>query len=178
MTFHAISGLLVGLFVTTSTLTAAAGPAGLAATGSVAPDDGSLVVMVDTPAAMARNRQPFSDLIARYAKANKVPLDLAHAVVYSESSYRPNARGAAGEIGLMQLRLSTARMMGYRGSAKGLYDPATNIRYGMKYLGGAHRLAGGSTCGTILRYNAGHGATRMNPVSRRYCNKVNRLLSN
>jgi soluble lytic murein transglycosylase-like protein len=76
----------------------------------------------------------------------------------------------------MQIRLGTARMLGYTGPAKGLYDPETNIRYGMKYLGGAHDLAGGSTCGTILRYNAGHAARRMNPVSQRYCNKVARLL--
>ena len=115
-------------------------------------------------------------LIAKYARANGVPIKLAHAVVRVESAYRANARGGAGEIGLMQLKLSTARMMGYGGSAKGLYNPETNIRYGMKYLGEAHRLAGGSTCGTILRYNAGHGAKRMNPVSARYCKKVRRYI--
>lgn len=115
-------------------------------------------------------------LIAKYASANGVPVKLAHAVVRVESAYRANARGSAGEIGLMQLKLSTARAMGYSGSAKGLYNPETNIRYGMKYLGEAHRLAGGSTCGTILRYNAGHGAKRMNPVSARYCKKVRRYI--
>lgn len=123
------------------------------------------------------DKRPHATLIARYAAANNVPVDLAHAVVFSESSYRANARGAAGEIGLMQLRLSTARGLGYTGSAAGLYDPATNIKYGMKYLGGAHRLADGSVCGTVLRYNAGHAARRMNPVSQRYCNKVSRLLA-
>ncbi len=76
----------------------------------------------------------------------------------------------------MQLKHSTARGMGYRGSAKGLYNPETNIKYGMMYLGKAHSLAGGSTCGTILKYNAGHGAKRMNPVSKRYCNKVARFI--
>ena len=76
----------------------------------------------------------------------------------------------------MQLKLSTAGMMGYRGSAKGLYDPETNIKYGMLYLGKARQLAGGTTCGTILKYNAGHGAKRMNPVSSRYCSKVKRLI--
>ena len=42
----------------------------------------------------------------------------------------------------------------------------------MKYLGLAHQLSGGTTCGTILRYNAGHAAKRMNPVSAAYCSKV------
>ncbi|MCB1385038.1 MAG: lytic transglycosylase domain-containing protein [Nitratireductor sp.] len=118
----------------------------------------------------------YRGLIAHYAAANGVPVKLADAVVRVESAYRPHARGRAGEIGLMQIKLSTARAMGYRGSAKGLYDPETNLKYGMKYLGEAHRLSGGTTCGTILKYNAGHGAKRMNPVSARYCGKVKRYI--
>lgn len=114
----------------------------------------------------------YNSLIAKHARANGVPIKLAHAVIRIESAYRANARGGAGEIGLMQIKPSTARMMGYRGSARGLYNPETNLKYGMKYLGKAHRLAKGNTCGTILRYNAGHGATRMNPVSSRYCKRV------
>lgn len=42
----------------------------------------------------------------------------------------------------------------------------------MKYLAMAQKLGGGSTCGTILKYNAGHGAKRMNPTSAKYCNSV------
>ncbi len=93
-----------------------------------------------------------------------------------ESRYRANARGSAGEIGLMQIKPATARMMGYSGGSRGLFDPETNIKFGMKYLGMAHQLAGGSTCGTILRYNAGHGARRMNPISAAYCSKVKGML--
>jgi soluble lytic murein transglycosylase-like protein len=47
----------------------------------------------------------------------------------------------------------------------------------MKYLAGAHKKAGGDVCGTILRYNAGHFAKRMNPVSKRYCSKVKQILA-
>lgn len=118
----------------------------------------------------------YDDIITRYASAYGVPAPLAHAIVRLESNYRANARGRAGEIGLMQIKHSTARGMGYAGSAKGLYDPETNIKYGMKYLATAHKLGGGNTCGTILRYNAGHGAKRMNPTSAAYCAKVKRLL--
>ena len=114
----------------------------------------------------------YSSLIQAYAKSYGVPVDLAHAVVRVESNFNPKARGSAGEIGLMQIKPATARMMGYRGNAKGLYDPETNIKFGMKYLAMAHDLGGGTTCGTILKYNAGHGAKRMNPVSKRYCGKV------
>lgn len=119
---------------------------------------------------------PYSSLIRKYAKANGVPYALANAVVFSESSYNRNARGSAGEIGLMQLKLQTARGVGYGGSSKGLYDPETNLKYGMVYLGQAYKLAGGTTCGTILRYNAGHGAVSMNPISQAYCNKVSSLI--
>jgi soluble lytic murein transglycosylase-like protein len=120
--------------------------------------------------------RPFHSIISRYAAQYGVPVSLAHAVVSLESSYRPTVRGRAGEIGLMQIKPATARMMGYTGSAKGLYEPETNIKYGMKYLGKAFELGGGKTCSVILKYNAGHAAKRMNPVSSAYCAKVKRLI--
>jgi soluble lytic murein transglycosylase-like protein len=128
------------------------------------------------PTAPAFSKSPYGSIISKYAKQYGVPVELAHAVVRIESNFNPKARGSAGEIGLMQIKPATARSMGYSGSKKGLYDPETNIRYGMKYLSMAHELGGGETCGTILRYNAGHGAKRMNPVSKRYCGKVLALI--
>jgi soluble lytic murein transglycosylase-like protein len=117
-------------------------------------------------------KSPYDKIIAKYARTYGVPVSLAHAVIRVESNYKPKARGSAGEIGLMQLKLQTARGLGYRGSAKGLYNPSTNLRYGMAYLGQARKLGGKSVCGTILKYNAGHYAKRMNPISARYCSKV------
>lgn len=114
----------------------------------------------------------YSTIVSRYAAAYGVPVSLAHAVIKVESNYQPGMVGRAGEIGLMQIKPATARMMGYSGSAKGLHNPETNIKYGMKYLGMARELGGGTTCGTILKYNAGHGAKRMNPTSSAYCRKV------
>lgn len=118
----------------------------------------------------------YSALISKYANQYDVPVALATAVIRIESNFNPMARGTHGEIGLMQIKPATARMMGYSGSAKGLFDPETNIKYGMKYLAAAHDLGGGQTCNTILKYNAGHGATRMNPVSKSYCGKVLAML--
>ncbi len=122
-------------------------------------------------------RGRYHSIITRYAAEYGVPVALAHAIVNVESQYRPNVRGSAGEVGLMQIKPATARGLGYRGSVQGLYDPETNIRFGMKYLGMARKLGDGTTCGTILKYNAGHNAKRMNPVSRAYCGKVTRLLA-
>lgn len=129
-------------------------------------------------AAVKKTANPYSNYINKYAATYGVPVALAHAVVRHESNFQPNVRGRAGEIGLMQIKLSTARGLGYNGSAKELYDPATNIQYGMKYLAKAHQLGGGSTCGTILKYNAGHGAKRMNPTSAKYCEKVKTYMRN
>jgi soluble lytic murein transglycosylase-like protein len=126
-------------------------------------------------AAPARTR--YGNLIAKHARANGVPVKLAHAVVTVESRYNARARGRAGEVGLMQIKPSTARAIGYKGSIKALYDPDTNLRWGMKYLGKAHKLGGGTTCGTILKYNAGHYAKRMNKISARYCGKVKKILA-
>jgi len=125
---------------------------------------------------IAKAKTEYSTIISRYAASYGVPVALAHAVVAVESNFRPDARGKAGEVGLMQIKPATARMMGYGGSIKGLFDPETNIKYGMKYLAKAHELGGGATCSTILKYNAGHGARRMNPTSAAYCAKVKRHL--
>ncbi|MCV3241083.1 transglycosylase SLT domain-containing protein [Mesorhizobium sp. ZC-5] len=119
----------------------------------------------------------YGSIVARYAASYGVPASLAHAVIRVESNYRVNALGSAGEIGLMQIKPATARMMGYSGSSKGLYNPETNIKFGIKYLSMAHKLGGGTTCGTILKYNAGHAAKRMNPISARYCSKVKQHLA-
>lgn len=130
----------------------------------------------DAPAGKIASAGAYTTLVSHYATTYGVPYSLAHAVISIESKYRPNARGSAGEIGLMQIKPATARLMGYSGGTRGLFDPETNIKFGMKYLGLAHQLSGGSTCGTILRYNAGHGARHMNPVSAAYCSKVKSLL--
>ncbi|TXR47758.1 lytic transglycosylase domain-containing protein [Phyllobacterium endophyticum] len=122
--------------------------------------------------ASAKPSTNYSTIISSYASSYGVPVALANAVVRVESNYRPDMTGSAGEIGLMQIKLETARGLGYTGSRQALYHPETNIRWGMKYLAGAHKLGNGTTCGTILRYNAGHGATRMNPISANYCSKV------
>ena len=115
---------------------------------------------------------PHAAIIRREAERQGVPVALAHAVVFLESSYRSDVTGSAGEVGLMQIKPATAREMGFRGTTPQLYDPQTNIRYGMKYLAGARERGGGTVCGTILKYNAGHYAKRSNPTSSRYCQRV------
>ncbi|MCB4770849.1 transglycosylase SLT domain-containing protein [Ancylobacter sp. Lp-2] len=116
-------------------------------------------------------------LVDREARANGVPIALARAVVRIESNWNPGVTGSAGEVGLMQIKPLTARGLGYQGTRKALYDPATNIKWGMRYLAGAYQLAAGDTCGTVMRYQGGHGTTRMSNIARSYCSKARTLMA-
>lgn len=116
-------------------------------------------------------------LVTAKAEEHGVPADLAHAVVRVESNYNPTLTGKGATLGLMQIKYATARSLGFTGTPKDLFDPATNLEWGMRYLAGARRLAKGDVCGTILRYQAGHRAVRMTPAANVYCSKVRRLLA-
>ncbi|GLK70391.1 transglycosylase SLT domain-containing protein [Ancylobacter dichloromethanicus] len=116
-------------------------------------------------------------LVDREARAHGIPIALARAVVRIESNWKIQTTGRAGEVGLMQIKHQTARGMGYKGSRAKLYEPATNIAWGMRYLAGAYRLAGGDTCGTVMRYQGGHGAKRMSSTARSYCSKARTIMA-
>jgi len=124
----------------------------------------------------ATGKSSIHSLVGKHARAAGVPVGLALAVVQVESNFNPRARGGAGEVGLMQIKPATARAIGYKGSLKALYNPDTNLTWGMKYLAEAQRRGGGTVCGTILKYNAGHYAKRMNKTSSHYCRKVKSIL--
>jgi soluble lytic murein transglycosylase-like protein len=97
-------------------------------------------------------------MIAQAASAAGVPLSLAERVVRRESGGNPRAMHA-GNFGLMQIRLGTARAMGYGGSASGLLDPSVNVTYAMRYLAGAYRAAGGNESRAVALYARGYRAT-------------------
>lgn len=116
-------------------------------------------------------------LVENTAVAHGVPLELAHAVVRVESNYNPGLTGRGGTLGLMQIKYATARGIGYSGTAKALMDPAVNLEWGMRYLAGARKLAKGSVCGTILRYQAGHRAVHMTQAAAQYCGRVRHIMA-
>jgi soluble lytic murein transglycosylase-like protein len=119
--------------------------------------------------APADSRAAYRELSAAEAKRNGLPPELADSVMAVESGYNPGAIGGAGEIGLMQILPSTARMMGFTGSVSDLAVPETNIHYGVTYLAQAWRLAGGDICTAVMKYRAGHGETRFSFLSVDYC---------
>jgi soluble lytic murein transglycosylase-like protein len=94
-------------------------------------------------------------LIASHAAANGLPESLVRRVIKRESGGNPRVV-SAGNYGLMQIRLGTARALGYQGSAAGLLDPDTNMTYAVKYLAGAYRAAGGNADRAVHYYASGY----------------------
>ena len=92
----------------------------------------------DVPAPTVKGVPP--DLIPIYQAASKrtgIPIDVLIAQGKQESNFNPDAIGSAGEIGLHQIKPSTAAQPGY--GLKGidpatLKDPAVNINFAADYL--------------------------------------------
>jgi soluble lytic murein transglycosylase-like protein len=97
----------------------------------------------------------YAAMVARHAAANGVPVSLVHRVIMRESRYNPRAV-SKGNYGMMQIRLGTARAMGYTGPASGLLNPEVNMAYAVKYLAGAYQAAGGSEGRAVANYARGY----------------------
>ena len=110
-------------------------------------------------AAQAQPRAQYEKLVATHAKANLVPEALVHRVIVRESRYQADLVGRGGTIGLMQIKLPTARSLGYSGDAEGLRDPDTNLHYGVRYLAGAYRAANGDHDRAVQLYASGYYQT-------------------
>jgi soluble lytic murein transglycosylase-like protein len=120
----------------------------------------SLLTVAALPFSQAAHAQhaEYDALVATHAQANGVPEVLVHRVIVRESRYRPALVGRGGTIGLMQIKLATARGLGYTGDAAGLRDPNTNLTYAVKYLAGAYRAASGDHRRAMAYYASGYYA--------------------
>jgi soluble lytic murein transglycosylase-like protein len=101
-------------------------------------------------------RANYEAMVAEHARANGIPEALVHRVIVRESRYQPHLVGRGGTIGLMQIKLATARGLGYTGTAAGLHDPNTNLTYAVRYLAGAYRAANGNADRAVHYYAAGY----------------------
>jgi soluble lytic murein transglycosylase-like protein len=119
------------------------------------------------PQAALAQRAEYDALVATHAAANGVPEALVHRVIVRESRYQPRLVGRGGTIGLMQIKLATARSMGYTGDAAGLRDPNTNLTYAVKYLAGAYRAANGDHGRAVAYYASGYYAAEKRQRSAR-----------
>lgn len=88
------------------------------------------------------------DLMPHFEEAAKrtgIPVPVLLAKAQQESGFNPNATGAAGEIGVTQIKPSTAQQPGF-GVAPvdpaSLRDPRANINFGADYLAARGRAVG------------------------------------
>jgi soluble lytic murein transglycosylase-like protein len=109
------------------------------------------VGLATLPPVTARRAALYDDLIVANARDQGIRADLVHAVIRAESAYDPWARSFKGAMGLMQIMPDTARDYGVLNP----YDPAENIRAGVRYLRRLLDRYGDNEELALAAYNAG-----------------------
>lgn len=97
-----------------------------------------------------------------------LPRGLLNAICTVESNLKPSAirhnDGGSDSIGLCQIKLSTARSVGYRGNARQLFIANRNMYYAGKYLAWQIKRYHGDYAKAVTAYNQGtcysHGGSR------------------
>jgi soluble lytic murein transglycosylase-like protein len=106
---------------------------------------------------------------------------LIEAIISVESNFDANAIGDKGKaVGLMQVHLTTAKDMGYKGTKKDLLRPENNIRYGKMYLNYLFERTGNIYV-VLDAYNRGLSNVRKRPyrgswVKHKYVGKIIKYL--
>lgn len=100
------------------------------------------------------NKTRFNNLISRVAARHQVDEKLVHAVIQTESAYRPDAISSAGAVGLMQLMPATASRFGVMDSN----NPEQNIDGGTRYLRHLLDMFPNNLDLAIAAYNAGENS--------------------
>ena len=96
-------------------------------------------------------------LIYDISKDEQIDPELIFRIIWAESRFKTDCVGIVGEIGLMQVRYGTALTVDPGATHKKLYDPAYNIRIGIKHLKDHLHFYRGDTKLALLAYNRGRG---------------------
>lgn len=110
------------------------------------------------------------------SRLSRVDPRLLRAVCWAESSHLPttvvrrDGTDKRNSYGICQLKLRTARDMGFTGTAKDLMQPHLNIYYAAQYLAFQLKRYHGNVKKAIKAYNRGHYSGRLN------CEYVRRVL--
>lgn len=107
-------------------------------------------------------RMRYQPIIESAARRHGLLPELLHAVIRTESAYKPNALSHAGACGLMQLMPGTAE----RFRVTEIWDPVQNIEGGAAYLRFLLDLFDNDIRLALAGYNAGEGAVK------RYGNQI------
>lgn len=94
-------------------------------------------------------------LILRHADRFDVPAALVRRVAWRETKFDHRKRNGP-YWGLMQIRVDTARALGFRGAPNDLLDADTNMTYAVAYLANAYRVAGRDEKRAVMLYAKGY----------------------
>ena len=92
------------------------------------------------------------------SSAEGIDPELAFRLVKLESDFNPRATSPVGAVGLTQLMLPTARYYDRSLTREKLYEPATNLRIGFRYLRWLITQYKGNAKLALLVYNRGEVA--------------------
>jgi soluble lytic murein transglycosylase-like protein len=120
-------------------------------------------------AAVPRGRGNVVAMIKAQAPRMGVPTWFALRIAHVESGYNPRARGAAGELGVFQMKCQTARGLGFRGGCGQLLNASTGIHWGLRHLQAAVRSSRGNLKLAASKHNGGLGRKSL---VRKYVNRV------
>jgi soluble lytic murein transglycosylase-like protein len=113
------------------------------------------------------------DAIVAASEDNDIPLKILSGLCWVESNHNPKALnrfdGKTASYGLCQIKLATARSMGFKGSFKLLYNPIINAQYAAKYLRKQYLRYDKNWIKAISAYNGGKSVLSENSE---YVNKV------
>ena len=101
----------------------------------------------------------YKSFVAEYSEKYRVPENIVYAVIKVESKFDSSAESSVGALGLMQIMPDTFSWLtndrlGDRFSVGMLYDPETNIKYGVYYLSWLYDKYADWDI-TLAAYNAG-----------------------
>jgi hypothetical protein len=118
----------------------------------------ALSMSADVSSTLANPRQ----LIVAAAQRHGVPIELALIVAHVESSSNCFAVGLAGELGPLQIKPATARLIGYTGPDFALQSCGEGLEWGMKHLALALQHGG------VWKHNQGLWAKQRSVYGTKY----------
>lgn len=111
----------------------------------------------------------FSSISATY----NLPPNLLSSICYVESNHTPSAMhlkdGDSNSVGVCQIKLKTAKWLGFKGNEKQLLIPENNVKYAALYLKYLLKRYKGNMTKAIIAYNIGHAK---NLTRTKYSDKV------
>lgn len=123
-------------------------------------------------------------LFATASATYGLPQGLNTAICTVESNLNPKAvnedDGGSASLGICQIKLYTARTLGFKGTATELQRPETNIRYASAYLRSQLNRYSGDIRKAVSAYNMGTYREREDGTTynRRYVSKVFHVWAN